>query len=291
MKLRLLPILVMMVISSVTKAQALLENGGFESWVDNGGYQDPEGWFTLNQLTQFGIDPSATMSNIAHTGNKAVMLTTIENSTQNVPGLLCSGPLMDSEGEVSFDQVKIPFASRPIGITFAYMYAPGIGDTCSVYMLLTKWNTTLGKADTIGEARFMSKDSVATYTVKMIDFDYYNNQIPDSAFIIISASKDGFSAVPGSIMYVDDFYLRYLTGIETITGARTNQVIYPNPVSSILHVNNVEAGSTIKVFNALGVLALETTSGDIDVEALNSGVYYLVINQKGKTYTHKFVKQ
>lgn len=295
MKVRLLPILAIIALSSGTNAQVIFENGGYESWVDNGGYQEPEGWFSLNQLTQFGIDPSVTMTTIAHTGNKAALLTTIENSTQNVPGLLSSGPLMNSEGDVNFDQAKIAFSARPVGFTFAYMYAPGVGDTCSVYMLLTKWNSALNKADTVAEGRFASRDSVMTYTVKMIDFDYYNNQIPDSAFIIISASKNGFEPVPGTTMYIDDFYLRYMTGLTDAHLNDSKVKLYPSPVASVLHVEGLSTGSTLSIFNTLGVKVAEqhitTVEEGLNVASLTPGVYYVVATEGKNSYTRKFVKQ
>ena len=70
--------------------------------------------------------------------------------------------------------------------------------------------------------------------------------------------------------------------------------IYPNPVVTSLSVSLAETkGSTFKIMNTLGqqLAAGTLTESPVDVSKLNSGIYFIEINNNGKRIVKKFVKK
>jgi len=91
---------------------------------------------------------------------------------------------------------------------------------------------------------------------------------------------------------------RYATGIPVNTTDINDQlseylpVIYPNPVTDRIHINNT--GSMIKsvrLYNARGQLIREYYSNDLTVEDLSQGMYILKIQTEKTVYLRKLVKQ
>jgi hypothetical protein len=74
-----------------------------------------------------------------------------------------------------------------------------------------------------------------------------------------------------------------------------NISIFPNPVSDILNIQNVEIDAirSISIFNNLSNLEQSITSGfnSINVSDLSAGVYFLQIEYiNGESEVHKFIK-
>jgi bacillolysin len=70
--------------------------------------------------------------------------------------------------------------------------------------------------------------------------------------------------------------------------------IYPNPVVTSFSVSLAETkGSTFKIMNTLGqqLAAGTLTESPVDVSKLNSGIYFIEINNNGKRIVKKFVKK
>tara|TARA_R100001369_G_scaffold74853_1_gene103617 strand:- start:278 stop:808 length:531 start_codon:yes stop_codon:yes gene_type:complete len=66
-------------------------------------------------------------------------------------------------------------------------------------------------------------------------------------------------------------------------------VIYPNPASSIININqNVD----INVFNYIGdIIISKTNVSSLDISELSSGLYMLQINYNNKTITKQLIKK
>lgn len=80
--------------------------------------------------------------------------------------------------------------------------------------------------------------------------------------------------------------------------AANNEIsIYPNPVSSVLNIDNrsSEAISAIAVYNLSGSLVDEvkstTSLQSVSVAALQSGIYFIKIQMNSKVITYKFIKK
>jgi hypothetical protein len=70
---------------------------------------------------------------------------------------------------------------------------------------------------------------------------------------------------------------------------------YPNPVSKILNVDVPNAGSRISIYNALGEELIDIVAAkkhlQIDVSELNTGLYFIKLEDSGEVVVSKFYKQ
>jgi hypothetical protein len=83
---------------------------------------------------------------------------------------------------------------------------------------------------------------------------------------------------------------------ESVELKSENVIVYPNPVTEVLHVqlNGFEAGSVVKMYNQKGMLVktvrMAGTSEVISVRGLAAGLYYVQIQNRGVLITKKLVK-
>lgn len=73
-----------------------------------------------------------------------------------------------------------------------------------------------------------------------------------------------------------------------------NIVFFPNPVDEQLNIMYAEAWSqaTIRIYNAMGELMYENQiSESLNLSALNSGLYYILINDNESRLSYKFIKK
>ncbi len=107
----------------------------------------------------------------------------------------------------------------------------------------------------------------------------------DTENSIIFQSNGDYEA-GGSSLFVTEATL----GLET--DQLNNLVIYPNPASSILNIDNAE-NSTIEVYDLLGRVVLSRTNislkEQLNVSTLNSGTYLIRITNENKIVTDKFI--
>ena len=67
--------------------------------------------------------------------------------------------------------------------------------------------------------------------------------------------------------------------------------INPNPVKDKLYIQGLSNTSKVSIYNVLGRLVLsETTTSEIDIEGLQSGIYIVKIIDQQKETTRKFIK-
>jgi len=69
----------------------------------------------------------------------------------------------------------------------------------------------------------------------------------------------------------------------------TSYSIFPNPASEFVTVSNVLEGSSILIYDISGKTKISTTKTEINISQLKSGIYFLVINSKNKSESHKLV--
>jgi hypothetical protein len=99
--------------------------------------------------------------------------------------------------------------------------------------------------------------------------------------------------------------LRYLNFVDLTLDTPTNTVaksafyVYPNPVSAILYLSNLDA---TQVIDEIAIISMEgrllfkqnplsTQTPQVNVAALPSGMYFCQIQSNNKTQTVKFLKQ
>ena len=68
--------------------------------------------------------------------------------------------------------------------------------------------------------------------------------------------------------------------------------IYPNPVQNVLNINVDNAIKSVEVFTLQGQKVLNSTSNQVDMSSLNSGIYLVKITDENNSIaTKKVVKR
>ena len=67
--------------------------------------------------------------------------------------------------------------------------------------------------------------------------------------------------------------------------------IYPNPTQSVVYITGVNPVSQIHVFGSTGQKIFTTTSSTVDLQGLESGMYFLKIQMEDYTLTRSIIKQ
>jgi hypothetical protein len=287
----------------VLKENVVIANGDFENWynVPTFNYEDigtgpTDNWTaTLNSLaavppTAGGPGPVTVFKTTdVHSGNYAAKAVSapfpLGPVTIFIPGMI---------GTAQMDMVGVrallgkPCADcRPSHFKGFYKYEPVNGDSCGAVILLSRWNSTAKKRDTIGYGKMVQREAVSTYTPFDITVNYTGAGVVDSITLLVVSSA-GFNVInfmgsvgqSGNTMYVDDLTLDYPNGIQQVVMPEVAVTAYPNPATDILHIDlskEVKSGS-LDVFNAAGKLvgsySLSAKTNTIPVYSLVNGAYY-----------------
>lgn len=302
------------IIATSAYTQSALPNGGMENWYnvsipalgvnyDDLGTGPTDNWLTtLNALNAIpppiGPGPvTAYKTDDKYSGNYAAKL---------VSGVLVMNPydifIPGMMGTATLDNAGIRAVLgracpgwKPTKLTGYYKYSPVNGDSCAAAILLSKWNTTTMKRDTIGMGGIIMKNEVETYTRFEVPVYYVfpsSNLTPDS-ITILTVSSAGFNlsnftecrGQVGSTMYVDELALEYPAGIEQPLMAETGLNLFPNPAKETLTVNlttSVE-NAFVEIFDVNGklVCTMDLTGQKtlIPVYSLSNGMYYLKVKE------------
>ena len=77
------------------------------------------------------------------------------------------------------------------------------------------------------------------------------------------------------------------TSLPQLSTINSQLMAYPNPCRDIIHIEGIDEGALISIYNLQGQLLLTTTTTTIDISPLNSGIYII----KSGSKTTKFIKQ
>lgn len=281
-------------ICGYTYGQQLL-NSDFENWTNHPGsggytsYDEADNWATGNAATNIspGLTPPTTKTTDAQHGTYAAKLTTQSIFGQIAAGNLFTGRFqLNLTNPVKSAQMGIPYTAKPTAFNVYYKYTSVSGDSCAIYVLLTKYNTTTKKRDTIGLGDFKTHTTVTSYTLLQIPITYTSTEIPDSISAVFTSSADGgnFRGRVGSSLTVDNFSLEFAALSTTTSLNSISAVLYPNPARSNVYLSNAPAESgTAYFYNALGVLvASQKWNGTRTPE-------FSLSNMPGGFYTCTFV--
>lgn len=112
-------------------------------------------------------------------------------------------------------------------------------------------------------------------------------------FYLIASSSMGSlfgtsAAVPGSKLYLDNFTVSGMSGLEELSNTFIR--VYPNPTSSILTIETAETFDHVELYNIDGQLQLNSKETTLNVSNLPSGMYFYTVFTSGKTYQGKVNK-
>lgn len=135
--------------------------------------------------------------------------------------------------------------------------------------------------------------TVSNWTVANFSMqDLGETGTPNRFYILAVSSTKGFfdtqTPTVGTTLWIDDVKITTL-GLNENSASTIS--VYPNPATSVLNIDSKEAISSVNVIAADGKVVATSTSSNINVEALNAGMYiYQVTTVSGKVETGNFVK-
>lgn len=188
---------------------AQIPNGGFEDWVDHGNYTEPAGWLTYNDVPTVG-GPTVEQGTPGHPGNFHAAITTRQS-----PGGIMAIQGWISAG-TSSDHAGFPFTQRPAALTGQWQYNAAAGDSVQVLVALSKWNGT--GTTMVGQGSWAVTGAINGWEPFSVPIIYFNNEVPDTAYIQIVSSIDFGAPVVGSTLRVDDLAFSGVAGVEGLGG-------------------------------------------------------------------------
>ena len=148
-----------------------------------------------------------------------------------------------------------------------------------------EYSVEAGKKVTLSKAKPLLRGDIApdqqseNVNITNMNVAKIETSIPVNGHILISISNDMPSLSSESINLENDLKL----------------VVHPNPVLNTFKIENISVdGAELKILNIYGQLVIrkkmDSSTPNIDVSELKTGVYFLQIIKMGKTYTSKIIK-
>lgn len=290
MKKRLLTIALF---SSVATFAQQMPNGGFESWVDQGVYEEPSGWATLNPVSFLGAPISATSSSDAAEGSFSLKLeNTVFDIDQDgnddvLPGIAYIGTL-DLLNQALLDGVD--FTYRPDSLYGWTKYAPNSAeDGFIIQVQLTKWDPVSEGRETIAEGEYLSFDASSTFEQFGIELSYLSEEGPDTLSIFIINTINEAASV-GTELWADDFEFTYSQQASLVENSNDYFKVYPIPAEDQLFIRS-NKGETIEIVDLAGNMIEQHLIQNgiekaINIEAYDQGMYFV---KRSNGTTTKFI--
>lgn len=291
-------------INSVFSQGTNLPNGGLESWSHLGtapnDYDQPDSGFfmTLNELADVppatgGPGPVTVYKDAsAHTGNFAAKLVSKQFTGIDIfiPGMLGTTTLDMIQSTIHLGRPCSMCNPMPTGLRAFVKYEPVNGDSGLIIVLLSKYDVTHHKRDTISFGKNVIKNGITAYT--QIDVPLLHNYpdslaTPDSITILFVASAGvNFQNIyvnhgsPGSTMFVDDISLLYPLGITE--GVMPEVVVksYPNPAlkNITFESDKIIKEGKFEIFNnqarQISTFVQSGKTTQLNVSSFCEGVYF-----------------
>jgi Secretion system C-terminal sorting domain len=230
MKKFALTISLIFILSSLRFAQDI-PNGGFENWTNS----EPDSWITTNNsvLNAFPV----TQSSSSHSGSSAARLEVV-NSGFGIPVF----PVIYGE--------NILVNKRYGSLTGYYQFYPS-DQTAGMAVIVSMYSGD----NIVGGGESGAFSAASSYVQFSIPIDYTGSEIPDSAYIHISAG----SVDVGTYALIDDLSWEETVGIDELSNDipsefKINQN-YPNPFNPLTTIEySIPKTSYVelKVFDVLG---------------------------------------
>ncbi len=284
----------------VATTLAQIPNGNFEAWDSSLGYKIPVGWDSYNPVTSSSSVFTCSEASPSYTNDHFVALTTKNIPGFGIiPGFAVSGKL---DPVTHIPVSGFPYTARPQVVAGEWQYMPyEIGDAGYIYVLLSKWNTTDSKRDTISYTPIDLHGMVMAWQRFKFPLNYRDTAMPDSAMIVLSASSP--APVPLSFLWVDNLRLGDSATIDNVTDvahADNSFSLSPNPANGNTNiVFNNASGSELTLYicditgKTIGTYTLNTRKGKntfpLNISNLGAGLYFIKITGKLQSETRKLL--
>lgn len=287
-------IFIFVLISVTAFSQTELPDPSFENWEnvynskDEFMYEDltDDFWETLNKLRLLGGPVTVEKTENANSGNYAVRMETKEFGTFRITGLLMSG-FFDSKADPGENMKEgKPFTGKPAKLIAYVMNFPENNDSAAIYINLTRWQNN--KRDTIAEASMSIGREISEYEPVELLLDYYlPESTPDTIKVVFLSSAGGRNFTGnsgskpqlGSVFYVDDASLEYLSGVSLPLIEDNNSMVYYDGLSDMIYIKTEEdlQGKKIAIFDQNGKIYVNEIvfpPYTINARNLPQGAYY-----------------
>ncbi len=257
-------------IAFAVQAQNTIPNPGFESWTNQGFYEDPDNWGTINSLTSIVLVTTATKATgaNAHSGSYALKLESKNVAGQGTaPGIAATGSI---NAQTQAVDGGVAFHRRPISFTGWYKYIPNGIDTGSIDARLWRWNNTTHTREEIGTAEFVMTTTVNSYTQFTATFNYVSAAFPDSMVITLLTSSRAQGSPTGTQLFVDDLGMVMCSNFTAAASSATPSTCGQNGSAAVTTNNGAgeysynwsNGGNTSSINAAAGNYHVTVTDGN-----------------------------
>lgn len=288
----------------VAEAQWGLQNGGMEFWRRKqfrccGRNVDlPSNWGTPEQSCGINFNKFVFLeedTHNIHSGRAAALLysdTSFFNDVVLQPGMLVYGGYQDpTDSTIRIGQpvenYGYPVDSNPAGLQFWLKMSHDLSDTFSYMYLLTRWDSTAHREDTLA---FSTKDVPDTHVpmdqyFQVLDtIQYLHPGHADSVKMIFYGGRFGNPALATNQTWIDDIVFTYTNTLANSTGIAPESptsafALYPNPVANTLRIQSAKGvnGESVELYDDLGRMVsqnvLYSALQTIDISYLAPGTY------------------
>lgn len=297
-------IVVMIFILMVTigaTGQTVVPNGGFETWINDTTYENPQYWDTPNkEISSIPIFGTTVVSKSTdhEEGIYSAKLETkhIAILPVNIPGFITLGNLTIDLINFTYTITGgVPINDNPTHLQGFYKYIPKGGDSCLIAIALFK---TIGNvADTIGSGYFSTHDTINDWTPFSAWINYNTIATPDTMNIIALSSAQN-TPTAGTILYVDNITLDYTVGVEHQNPQAGIEIYQDKETKRLLLFFDFTfpQQTSVALYNMSGQIVNATRTGlvrkqklEISYSDLRQGIYVLEIIHDNQKMTKKFI--
>jgi len=268
-----------------------IPNSGFENWTNMGTYDNPNSWGTMNNTTASSAFFTVIKGTPGSPGTACIKLISKSDGNKRaiINGIAVSG-ILDTITQAP--KSGFPFSLRPQSLTGKWQHMTYGASSGFISALLTKWNTSFNKRDTIALANIPLGGMVMSWAVFSVNFNYQSSENPDSCIIVLSAS--GTSPTESDYLWVDNLaFSGTVTGINESPDLAFEFETFPNPAKNEIEFSSIKSfrnGDKLIITDLLGNEIfrkdLHESSFKINISNFANGTYICkLINSFGIQYT------
>lgn len=211
---------------------AQIPNSGFETWMNMGTYENPDGWATLNDYTTGAGVYTAEKGTPGSPGSFYLKLTSKTVGPTVANGIAVSGVLDPATQQpVS----GFAFNQQPASFTGKWQHMIYGTSQGSINVQLTRWDAGTNSRVIVATANKTLTGMAMSWANFTIPFVYTDAQAPDSCIIVMKAS--GSNPTNQDYLWVDNLaFTGNVAGIAS-QSIFADIAIFPNPTTENFTVN------------------------------------------------------
>lgn len=211
---------------------AQIPNSSFETWLNMGAYENPDGWSTLNDFTTAAGVYTAEKGTPGSPGTAYLKLTSKTVGPDVVNGIAVSG-VLDPATQQPIS--GFAFNQQPSALTGKWQHMIYGSSQGSITVTLTRWDATMNSRMVVATANKVLTGMAMSWANFSIPLVYTDSQAPDSCIIVLKAS--GNNPSDQDYLWVDN--LAFTGNVAGLAEQNiiANLSIYPNPTTENFTLN------------------------------------------------------